>query len=92
MKKTKTNSAEMPEKTVYVGPTIPGVATRNTVYGEIPKALQKAIKARPYLKSLCVPISGLSKATTQIERKQGGIYALYIKALRESAIIQKGVN
>ena len=78
------------QKFVYVGPTIVGVATRNTVYGEMPKALEAAIEARPYLTGLCVPISGLANAMAQIDRQQGRVYTLYTKALTESAIIQKG--
>lgn len=80
------------KKFVYVGPTIIGVATRNTVYGEKPKALETAIKAAPYLAGLCVPVSGLADALSQISRMQGGIYTLYQKALTESATIQKGAN
>ena len=49
-------------KTVYVGPTITGVATRNSVYEELPEALAGAIKANPYLGGLCVPIGRLSGA------------------------------
>lgn len=81
------------KKFVYVGPTIVGVATRNTVYGEMPKALAAAIAARPYLTGLCVPVSGLAKALAQIDRQQGRVYTLYQTALAESAIIQKeGAN
>ena len=39
-------------KTMYVGPTIPSVATRNTVYEEMPEPLKKAAKAFPYLAGL----------------------------------------
>lgn len=84
------------KKTVYVGPTIPGVAIRNAVYEELPEALTKAIKARPYLGGLCVPIRKLPAAMEQIEVQQGGTYTLYRKALNDSADIQrdiqKGVN
>ena len=79
-------------KTIYVGPTITGVATRNSVYGELTEALNKAIKANPYLGGLCVPISKLSGAMDQIDRQKGGIYTLYKKALEDSAAIQKGVS
>ena len=82
----------MSSKFVYVGPTITGVATRNTVYGEMPPALAAAIEARPSLTGLCVPVSGLASAMAQIDRQQGGVYTLYSKALSESAIIQKGAN
>lgn len=79
-------------KIVYVGPTIPGVATRNAVYEELPEALTKAIKATPYLGGLCVPIPKLPRAMNQIDQQQGRIYMLYTKALADSATIQKGVN
>lgn len=78
-------------KVVYVGPTITGVATRNTVYEDLPEALKKAIQADPYLGGLCVPIPRLSGAMEQIDRQQGTIYTLYSKALADSAKIQKGV-
>lgn len=79
-------------KTVYVGPTITGVATRNSVYEELPEALAGAIKVNPYLGGLCVPIGKLSGAMDQIDRQKGGIYTLYKKALEDSANIQKGVS
>lgn len=79
-------------KSVYVGPTIEGVASRNTVYGDLPEPLQAAIKKWPYLSGLCVPIPKLSSALPQIESKQGGTYSLYKKALDNSAEIRKGVN
>ena len=80
------------KKTVYVGPTIIGVATRNTTYEELPKPLKAAIRQFPYLGNLCVPVSGLAGALAQINRKQGSIYNLYNQALADSAIIQKGEN
>ena len=79
-------------KTIYVGPTITGVATRNSVYGELPEALNKAIKAHPYLVGLCIPIGKLSGSMEQIDRQKGSIYTLYKKALEDSAAIQKGVS
>ena len=79
-------------KTIYVGPTITGVATRNSVYGELPEALNRAIKANPYLGGLCVSIAKLAGAMDQIDRQKGRIYTLYKKALEDSANIQKGVS
>lgn len=68
-------------KVVYVGPTIIGVAARNTTYSAIPDALQEASKTAPYLLGLCVPVSRLSMALTQIQRAEGSFYTLYQKAL-----------
>lgn len=79
-------------KTMYVGPTIPSVATRNTVYEEMPEPLKKAAKAFPYLAGLCVPISELRKALDGIRKRDGHIYRLYTKSLADSAEIQKGAN
>ena len=79
-------------KTMYVGPTIPSVATRNTVYEEMPEPLKKAAKAFPYLAGLCVPISELRKALDGIRKRDGPIYRLYPKALADSAEIQKGAH
>ena len=75
---------------MYVGPTIVGVATRNTTYEEAPAPLAAAIQTRPYLASLCVPLDQLSVAMTQMNKRQGGVFTLYKKALAESAEIQKG--
>ena len=70
-----------PTKFVYVGPSILGVAV-----------LEAAIKARPYLAGLCVPVSRLATAMQQISRGEGGVNTLYQRALAESAEIQKGAN
>lgn len=73
-------------KIVYVGPTIPSVATRNTVYDDTPpEALQTAIQTAPYLGNLVVPISALADAMTQIRNKSGAVYTMYKKALTYSA-------
>ena len=76
----------------YAGPTITGVATRNTVYDGTPEPLAMAIRAAPYLTGLCLPISQMSTALFQIERKQGGIYQLYAQAVRESESIREAAQ
>ena len=76
----------------YVGPTITGVAIRNTVYDGTPEPLAAAIRAAPYLAGLCFPVSQMSAALSQIERKQGGIYQLYEKAVRENETIRAAVQ
>ena len=79
-------------KIIYVGPTITGVATRNTVYDGMPEALARAAKTRPYLSGLCVPLSKMADALGQISKQQGSAYTLFNKALEDSAAIQKGAN
>lgn len=78
-------------KIIYVGPTIPGVATRNTTYSEQPESLKEAAKAAPFLNSLCIPVRNLTKAMEQIRKKEGAYYTLYMKALHISANT-KGAN
>ena len=78
------------KKTMYVGPTLEAIAARNTVFEKLPEALEAAIKKRPYLAGLCVPIPSLAKALQQIDRQQGSIYTLYSKAESEKAAIEKG--
>ena len=72
-------------KLVYVGPTIIGVAARNTVYDCIPAQLQEAIRAHPFLQNLIVPISEMPEAMKQIREKRGAAYSMYKKALAISA-------
>lgn len=79
-------------KTVYIGPTITGVATRNTVYDDVPEELNKVVKALPYMAGLCIPFSGLGKAMTQIQQQAGHSYTLFCKAQEDSAKIQEIVQ
>ncbi|MCD7857734.1 MAG: hypothetical protein LUG55_08070 [Clostridiales bacterium] len=72
-------------KIAYVGPTIIGVATRNTIYSSIPDSLTEAAENAPYLLSLCVPISSLPAAMKQIADQKGYIYTFYRKALAYKA-------
>lgn len=95
MKKANTDTtaaAEKPKNFVWVGPTITGIATRNTVYDKRPDGLERAIGNDPYLAGLCIPISRLSDAMTQINKGQGGFYTLYQRASADSERIQKGAN
>lgn len=78
-------------KIVYVGPTIPGMATRNTIYSDMPESLKTAAQAAPYLNGLCVPVSGLADAMAQIRNRKGAIYTLYKKALENSAILKGAI-
>ena len=80
------------ERFMYVGPTITGVAARNTVYDGMPGPLAAAVEAAPYLSNLCLPISAVAAAMKQIARRQGSVYTLYQKALEESATIQADVQ
>lgn len=65
---------------VYIGPTMYGIATRNTVYSEIPAALSAEFDSRPFLQDLCISVQELPKALKQIQEKRGAYYTLYQKA------------
>lgn len=79
------------EKFMYIGPTIAGVATRNSVYDGAPAALEAAVKKFPYLAALCVPIPKIAPAMKQINMGSGGIYTLYKRADSERETIRKEV-
>ena len=72
-------------KVVYVGPTIIGVAAKNTVYDELPETIREEISNEPYLGELFVPISDLAGAMEQIRNQNGAIYTFYKKALQLAA-------
>ena len=77
---------------MYVGPTITGLAVRNTVYDGVPASVNAAAKSRPYLRGLCVPIPALAEALHQIARKSGAAYNLYRRALDESRGITQDIQ
>ncbi len=83
--KTETKATEKEtkaEKVVYVGPTIPGVASHNTIYNNgLPKELTDAQDKEPAFKALVVPLSALSNALREINGKTGATYVFYEKAL-----------
>lgn len=62
---------------MYIGPTILGVATRNTMYPAIPGNIMEAAKTAPYIASLCVPISEIAPAMEQIRKKEGAYWTFY---------------
>lgn len=78
---SKSKNKPKDERIVYVGPTIPGVATRNTTYDGMPEQLREAIKEAPCLQNLCVPVSELAVALEEIRNRQGATYTMYKKAL-----------
>lgn len=74
------------ETVVYVGPTISGVASHNTVFNNgLPQGMQDAIAKEPAFKNLLVPVSALAAATSDIANKRGATYVFYEKALNYKA-------
>ena len=70
-------------KFAYIGPTITGVAIRNTIYSAAPAGLLKAIEAAPYMRGLCIPVNRLAVATDQIRRRSGASWTLYAMAVKD---------
>lgn len=80
MKKSKTNAPqERAGTTVYVGPTIPGVAKQFTNYtgGNLPKRLEEAVSADPVMAGLVIPLEDLPAAMEKLRGGYGHIYRLY---------------
>lgn len=66
---------------VYCGPTIPGVAVQYTTYTNgTPTALAEAIKEKPVLGGLVVPLDKLPEVRRQFHAGTGRYYTLYRKA------------
>ena len=66
---------------VYCGPTIPGVAVQYTTYTNgTPAALAEAIKEKPVLGGLVVPLDKLPEVRRQFHAGAGRYYTLYRKA------------
>ena len=52
----------MMKQLVYVGPDLPGISARYTVYNNgLPKALEEHIKTKPVFRSLVVPVERLAQ-------------------------------
>ena len=76
----KTNDSTKNETLVYVGPTIKGVVKRDTFFNHgISEELKKAIKEKPVLGSLVVPLSHFPNAKKEIQIG-GTMQVLYQKA------------
>ena len=66
---------------VYCGPTIPGVAVQYTTYTNgTPTALAEAVKEKPVLGGLVVPLDKLPEVRRQFHDGAGRYYTLYRKA------------
>lgn len=70
---------------IYVGPTILGIAARNTVFETIPESLSSNFESYPCLRNLCVSLDQLSEALMQIRTKEGAFYTFFKTA---SQIVQ----
>ena len=78
------------KKTIYLGPTIIGVATTSTVFDgtALPATITEAAQEEPALLSLCVPIANASKAMQEITNGKGPAAVFYRKALASASIFR----
>ena len=79
-----------PEPLMYVGPTIYGVATQNTVYTGMPPMVETARKSFPEIVHLFIPIADFYKAQTMIATGTGYIGQAYRHGLEFADRVRKG--
>ena len=79
--KVKAAVVEKPTAVVYCGPKIPGIAAPSQVFtGGLPEQLHAAIKQKPVLGALIVPIAEMAEARKEINSGTGRLAALFEKA------------
>lgn len=72
------------ETVIYIGPTIPGVVVKNTVFNNgLPELLKEKITEIPAARSLIVPIGKLSEAKAAIQQSNTA-ENVYYKKLQNS--------
>lgn len=83
-----TKTAEKKQETVvYVGPTIPGIGSRNMVLNNgLTEELKEAIEKEPAIASLIVPISELAAANKSINTQTGATYVFYNRVLKSKLV------
>ena len=81
MSKDQKKTTQATGPVVYCGPTIPGVAVQYTTYTNgTPTALAEAIKEKPVLGGMVVPLYPLPEVRRQFHAGAGRYYTLYNKA------------
>ena len=79
--KVKAAVVEEPTAVVYCGPKIPGIAAQYQVFtGGLPEQLNAAIKQKPVLGALIVPLAEMAEARKAINSGTGRLAALFRKA------------
>lgn len=79
--KVKATVVEKPTAVVYCGPKIPGIAAQYQVFtGGLPEQLNAAIKQKPVLGALIVPVAEMAEARKEINSGTGRLAALFEKA------------
>lgn len=68
---------------IYVGPTIRGVADKNTIFlNGIPAGAERMINELPIFGNLFIPVVDAPKAQKMIKEKKGYAYTAYRETLK----------
>lgn len=66
---------------VYVGPSIPGIAMKDTIYvNAIPEKLQSFVDENQVFKDLVIPLESFAAVFAEIKRGSGSMAALFNQA------------
>lgn len=68
---------------MYIGPTVPGVATKNRIYiGKLPDQVEDRKKTDPYFANLLVQVDDLVTARQNLQDKNSVLAVSYLKVLK----------
>ena len=82
--KTPREKVEKKETVIYIGPTISGVITRNTILNNGPtKSLKELLGKVPVLKEMLVPVEKLSEAMNSITVEGSAMNNCYKQVVKE---------
>lgn len=80
--KAATSLVETTKSVMYIGPTIKGVVSQNTIFNNgLPSSLEEKKKEIPALYSLVVPIEQLAQARKELKERNSVIGTCYKQVL-----------
>lgn len=86
---------DLKEQAMYIGPSIPGVATYATVFrAGATAAFREAMRACPALGSLLVPLADLPRARRELAAGTGWLsrqYAYAVQYVTQKAGVKDGI-
>jgi hypothetical protein len=91
--KKEKKAAKKEETLMYIGPTIPNVVSKNTVFNNgLPDALEKKKEEMPVLAQLIVPVESLSEARKNLAKSNSAIGTCYQQVLSDLQKEKEGGN
>lgn len=67
---------------MYVGPTVPGVVTKNRIYiGKLPDKVEERKSKDPYFANLLIPVEQLVTARQKLQETTSVLAVSYLKVL-----------